>query len=138
MSTDESRIEKNGSLSLIRADESGSIALVFNKKERPLQDEDVRRAVSYAVSSERLMAALYGDGIYTTSSLYMEAWQKEWNTSSLNPYEEENREKALELLEGKGKIKLRILSSSLSNLDRLASSLRDELEHRDRVHSDYS
>lgn len=128
MSTDESRIEKNGSLSLIRADESGSIALVFNKKEGPLQDEDVRRAVSYAVSSERLMAALYGDGIYTTSSLYMEAWQKEWNTSSLNPYEEENREKALELLEGKGKIKLRILSSSLSNLDRLASSLRDELE----------
>lgn len=128
MSTDESRVEKNENLSIIRGDESGSIALVFNKNEGPLQDVDVRRAVSYAISSDDLMASCYGDGIYTVSSLYMESWQKEWNTTSLNPYEEENREKALELLEGKGKIKLRILSSSLSNLDRIASVLRDELE----------
>lgn len=128
MSTDESRIEKNKDLDLIRADESGSIALVFNKKEGPLQSVDIRRAVSYALSSEDLMAACYGEGIYTTSSLYMEAWQKEWNTTEVNPYEEENRNKALEKLEGKGKIKIRILSSSLSNLDRIASVLRDELE----------
>ncbi len=128
MSTDESRIEKNEDLRIVRADESGSIALVFNRKDGPLEDVEIRRAVSYAVSSENLMAACYGGGIYTTSSLYMEAWQKEWNTSSLNQYEEENRDKALELLEGKGKIKLRILSSSLSNLDRIASVLRDELE----------
>ncbi len=128
MSTDESRIEKNEDLCLIRADESGSIALVYNKKDGPLQDVEIREAVSYAISSENLMAALYGEGIYTTSSLYMEAWQKEWNTEAVNPYEEENRETALELLEGKGEIKIRILSSSLSNLDRIASVLRDELE----------
>ena len=128
MSTDEERIEKNDSLSLITGEESGSIALVFNKKEGPLAESDIRKAVSYAVSSEDLMAACYGRSGYTTSSLYMESWQKEWLCDEENPYREQNTKKAEEILAGKGKIKLRILSSNLSNLDRIAAVLKEELE----------
>lgn len=129
MNTDRKRIENNAGLSLITADESGSVALVFNKKEGPLVDVDVRRAVSYAVSSSSLMAACYGDDGYSTSSSYMESWQKEWQTDYSSPYEKQDRKKAEELLSGKGKISLRILSSNLSNLDRIASVLKEELEN---------
>ena len=128
MSTDEDRIEKNGKLSLITAEESGSIALVFNKKEGPLCDPDVRKAVSYAVSSSSLMAACYGDRGYTTSSLYMESWQSEWNADDDNPYSGQDTEKAETLLSDKGAVKVRILSSNVSNLDRIASVLKEELE----------
>ncbi len=129
MSTDEERIEKNPSINLISGEESGSIALVFNKKEGPLCDSDVRKAVSYALSSESLMAACYGKKGYTTSSLYMESWQSEWLCDEENPYYEQNKEKAEKLLSGKGKVRLRILSSNLSNLERIASELKEELEN---------
>lgn len=128
MSTDEDRIQRNEKLNLFSGDESGSIALVFNKKEGPLADKTIRRAVSYAISSSTLMASCYGDRGYTTSSLYMESWQKEWACSAENEYEAQNTEKAKELLSDRGKIRLRILSSNLSNLDRIAAVLKDELE----------
>lgn len=128
MSTDFERLRKNGKISLIEGDESGSIALVFNKKDGVMTDGDVRKAVSFALDSSLLMASCYGREGYTLSSSYMESFQSKWLEDGGNPYSEFDRESAVELLEEKGKIRVRILTSSLSNLDRIAAEVKEELE----------
>ncbi len=129
MTADFSRIEKNNKLSLLSGDESGSITLVYNKKEGPLSSERVRQAVSYALSSEMLMASCYGmDGLWDTSSNYMECHQKEWSVIDDNPYRERNPDKAEELLNGEDVTKIRVLTSNLSNLDKIALVIKENLE----------
>lgn len=128
MSSDFHRLEENGDIRLIHDDGSGSIALVFNKKEGVMKDREIRRAVSYALSSDLLMASCYGTSSYTTDSSYMEKRQKEWNVSSPGPFEVRNREEAMRILEDRNVGTIRILSSNLSNLDRIAAVLKEQLE----------
>ncbi len=128
MSTDFERLEKNGKTALIKGDESGSIALVYNKKEGVMTDVDIRRAVSYALDSSLLMASCYGNKGYTLSSSYMESFQEMWLEEDDNDYSSPSPEKALSLLEGREKIKIRVLTSTLSNLDKIAVEVKEELE----------
>ena len=128
MSSDFSRISSSENLQLITGDESGSIVLVFNKKDGPFKSEKLRRAVSYALSSETLMAACYGVDGYSTSSEYMESQETMWLGESVNPYERQDIPTALSLLEGEDVPVLRILTSNLSNLDKIAFVLKEELE----------
>ena len=128
MSSDFSRISSNGNLRLIDGDESGSIVLVFNKKEGPFTSVKLRRAVSYALSSETLMAACYGSDGWNASSEYMESSETLWLGGKDNPYAKQDMEKAEELLEGENVPTLRILTSNISNLDRIAVVVKEELE----------
>lgn len=127
MSSDFERIEKNEGIRLIEGDESGSIALVFNKKEGPFRDKSIREAVSLALSSEVLMAACYGDSGYSVSSDYMESNQKSWLSDLSNRYEERDIEEAKEILASSSNLKIRILTSNLSNLDKIAVAVKEEL-----------
>ncbi len=129
MSPDFQRIEADESLTLIDGDESGSIVLVFNKKEGPLTSVKLRRALSYALSSETLMAACYGSDGWSSFSGYMESSETLWSGGEENPYRVQDTEKAEELLEGEEVPPLRILTSNLSNLDRIAAVLKNELEN---------
>lgn len=127
MSSDLGRLESNEKVRLIEGDESGSIAIVFNKKEGPFKDKTIRQAVSLSLSSEELMAACYGNTGYSLSSDYMEECQKNWLSGITNVYAFYDAEKAQELLSGTEKVKLRILTSNLSNLDKIAIALKEEL-----------
>ncbi len=129
MSTDFERLEKNENIVLLDGDESGSIALVYNKKEGVMADGDVRKAVSLALDSSLLMAACYGKSGYTLSSSYMESFQKDWLENEENPYSSYEPESARSLIDGKGKIKVRVLTSSLSNLDKIATVVKENLEN---------
>ncbi len=128
MSSDVTRLEKNESIRLIEGDESGSIAIVFNKKEGPFQDKSIRQAVSLSLSSEELMSACYGDSGYSLNSDYMESSQKNWLSDSPNDYAVRDTSKARELLSGNENLRVRILTSNLSNLDKIAVAVKEELE----------
>ena len=128
MSTDRERIENNSNLILLDGDESGSIALVFNKKEGSTKDNEIREAIALSLDSKTLMEACYGKVGYSLHSDYMEAWQGDWRVSSPDPYSVLDMERAKKLIEGKENLKIRILTSNLSNLDKIAIVAKEELE----------
>lgn len=128
MSTDRARIENNSNLILLDGDESGSIALVFNKKEGSAKDIEIREAIALSLDSKTLMEACYGKYGYSLHSDYMEAWQGDWIVSSSDPYSGLDIERAKKLIEGKENLKIRILTSNLSNLDKIAVAAKEELE----------
>lgn len=127
MASDYARLEKNDGITLFNQDESGSIALVYNKREGVMRDKNIRDAVSYALESNMLMAACYGGRGYNTSSSFMETSQTEWNAEGESKFKEENREKAEEILSEYETVKIRILTSNLSNLDKIAVAVKEEL-----------
>ncbi len=128
MSSDWELLARRDDITLINGDESGSIALVYNKASGIMTNKDVRDAVSYALSSDLLMAACYGKTGYNTSSLYMEKSQEEWKVDGESRYKEENKEKAQEILSSLSDVKVRILTSNLSNLDKIAIAAKEALE----------
>lgn len=124
MADDRNRIQNNAKLTLLDGDESGLIALVFNKKQGPMVNKTMRQAVSYAFDAKELMRSCYGDYGYAIHSDYMEKEQLFWKTEGKNPYETYETEKAKKLLEAAGYQgeTIRILTSNLSNLDRIAEA----------------
>lgn len=128
MSTDRKRVEERDDLVIIEGDESGSIALVFNKKEGICSSLEIRKAISFSLDSRTLMVALYGSYGFNLHSDYMEQWQKEWRVDEKNEYDEQNIKKAEEIVEKQDNKTIRILSSSLSNFDRMAMAVKEELE----------
>lgn len=117
-------------ISVHQGGESGSIALVFNKKEGPGSDPDFRKAVSLALDKESLMKACYGETGYSIHSDYMEKEQSIWKTDASDPYADKDIEKARRYLAASsydGR-KFRILTSNLSNLDKIAVAMASELE----------
>ena len=128
-SDDVPSLEKNSSIELHEGGETGSIVIVFNKKEGISRDQDFRRAISLLIDREELMRSCYGDYGFSLHSDYME--NGKWSVdSSLDVYGREDEELATKFLdassyEGKG---VRILSSNLSNIDKIAITLSSELE----------
>ena len=113
---------ENEGIRLIEGDESGSIALVLNKREGIFSDLDNRRSLSLMIDRNELMAACYGDYGYSVDSSYMEKGL--WHVDpSLDPYG--RKEEGIVLPEGE---RIRILSSNTSNLDKIAIALSSELE----------
>ncbi len=123
MSQDIPAFEKNGEIKLYGGDESGSIALVFNKR---TADPDLRKAVDLAIDPDSLMKACYGDYGYALHEDYMEKGP----FSVPDPGIERGVERAREFIEENDLAgrQVRILVSNLSNLDKIAVVLADELE----------
>lgn len=129
MSYDIPDLRKNGDVRLIGGEETGSIALVFNKKSGLGKELWFRKAVALAVDHDGLMRACYGDYGYNLHSDYMEDHQKLFDVQG-DPYCVQDKEAAARLLEENGYDSgvVRILSSNNSNLDRIALALKDMLE----------
>ncbi len=129
MSHDMPRLRKEESVSLVGGEESGAIALVFNKKSPLSSSLDFRRAVAYALDYEDLMRACYGDYGFNVHSDYMEKEQTLFSVEG-DPYLEQDVEKAKEALRNanyNGE-PFRILTSNLSNLDKIAVAAESMLE----------
>ncbi len=129
MSQDASAFEENPEIDLISSGESGMIALVFNKSRGLCVDEEFRRALSYLMDSENIMRACYGIRGYSTHADYMEAEQSGWISGKENPLKKIDLEKAEAILSSSydGSV-LRILTSNLSNMDKLALAVSQDLE----------
>ena len=120
----------NEDITIIQGGDSGSIAVLFNKKEGISADADFRRAVSLIADRDVLMKACYGDYGYDTETCYMEPDQAEWHVMASDPYGYEDDREGMRLLEESsydGRT-VRILTSNLSNLDKIALALSAELE----------
>lgn len=131
MSDDEERLSRNPDLVVSRGEEAGSVVLLFNKRDGIAKEQYIRSAVNTALDLDVLMAACYGNGGYVMHSDYMESGQKLWAVDRNDPrYDINDKEGARRILEENGYdgSAIRILSSNLSNLDRLAVALQSELE----------
>ena len=119
---------KDSGVDVIEGAESGSIGIVFNKREGIGCDAEFRKAVSLAVDSRKLMKACYGDYGWSIHSDYMEKEQP-FSVADGNPYEGQNTEQAAAALKKStyNGEKVRILTSNSSNMDKLAVSLADDL-----------
>ena len=114
-------------VNVISGTENGSIALLFNKKNGISSSHDFRKGVSLLINRDELMKACYGEYGYNIDSSYMEKNGIWYVDPSSDPYGEENREKAdTYLSEYKGQ-KVRILTSNLTGLDRIAVALFSQL-----------
>ena len=130
LSDDIPALEKVPGIELHQGDENGSIVLVFNKKEGISTDVSFRRAVSLLIDREELMRACYGSYGYSVRSAYMDGKDGIWSVNpDLDPYGMEDREEGLALLQDSyDGTTVRILSSNLTDLDRIAIALSSELE----------
>lgn len=126
---DRERILNNEELEIIEARETGSIALVFNKKNGVMTDKRMREAASLSFNNLQLMQACYGKGGFSLHSDYMEAWQDMWITGEENPYYKEDKEKARDIVNDyyTGET-ITILTSNLSSLDKIALKAKEDLE----------
>ena len=131
MSQDIPLFEKNGKTRLYGGEESGSIALVFNRR---TTDEAMREAVEKAIDPDSIMRACYGDYGYSIHKDYME---KGSPFSFMTPSSEQDVEKARSIIEENGLRgrKVRILTSNLSNLDKIGVELSEELKRCSPVSS---
>lgn len=130
MSDDRALVEGSSSLRIVEGEESGLIALVFNKNSGPMCSESLRKAVSLSLDPEELMKSCYGDYGWSLHSDYMEREMSAWSVVEDNPYYGLNGEKAAEQLSSsdyKGET-IRILTSNLSNLERIAYAAESEME----------
>ncbi len=131
MSDDVERLEKRDDLVVSRGDEAGSLVLLFNKREGLASNGYIRTAVNTAVDLDVVMAACYGDSGYVMHPDYMESSQVLWSvTDHDDRYDVGDKDAARRILEENGYdgTPLRILTSNLSNMDRSALALAQELE----------
>ena len=111
---------------LLQGEESGEIALVLNRTRGPMRSPELRRVLSVMLDRENLMRSCYGSSGYSLHSDYME--KSAWSVpDSLDPYGEGSSEPVPELLAEAGETKVKILTSNLSGLDRIALALSSEL-----------
>ena len=128
-SDDVQRLADSGA-SILQGGENGSIAIVFNKKEGVSTDRLFRQAVSLIVDRDTLMRSCYGDYGFSLHSDYMEKEQGIWLSASDDPYGYMDAEKGKAMLDlsSYDGSPVRILTSNLTNLDRIAVSLASCLE----------
>ena len=129
MSDDRALVEKDNSLTIVDGAESGLIALVFNKKEGPMTDKEIRKAASLSFDPEELMKSCYGEYGWSLHSDYMEKEMGGWCVDEVNPYYGRNKEEASKILSSlKEKPSIKILTSNLSNLEKIAYAAESEME----------
>lgn len=131
MSSDFERLKKNDDLVLSLGDEAGSFVLLFNKKGPLAKENYIRSVVNYALDLNGVMKSCYGDEGYTLNPSYMEEWQKIWLVDGIEEYYNINdKEKARKILAENGydDSVFTILTSNLSNMDKSALFIKDELE----------
>ena len=131
MSDDVRRLSHDEDLVVSLGDEAGSLVILFNKRQGPASRQYIRSAINTAVDLDVVMAACYGDSGYVMHPDYMESGQRLWHVSDEEPrYDIGDKEAAARMLEENGYdgTPVRILSSNLSNMDRSAIALAQELE----------
>ena len=131
MSDDVRRLSRDEDLVVSLGDEAGSLVILFNKRQGPASRQYIRSAINTAVDLDVVMAACYGDSGYVMHPDYMESGQRLWHVSDEEPrYDIGDKEAAARMLEENGYdgTPVRILSSNLSNMDRSAIALAQELE----------
>ncbi len=127
LSDDIPALSENDDIKLLQGDESGTIALVLNKRSGIFTDVEMRRALSLLIDRNELMSACYGDYGYSIDSAYMEKESPWYVSPEDDPYSIRDEQKGKEILSSyEGPI--RILSSNTSNLDKIAIALSSELE----------
>ena len=122
------KLSADDGIKLLEGDESGTIALVLNKREGVFSDVEARRAVSLLIDRNELMSACYGSYGYSIDSSYMEKESTWYVDPASDPYGIKDRTRGTELLSGSCDGPIRILSSNTSNLDKIAIALSSELE----------
>ncbi len=129
MSDDRVLIEKDENLETVDGEESGLIALVFNKKEGVFVSEELRKAAALSFDREELMKSCYGDYGWTLNSQYMEKETGFWSEELVDPTYLRDLETARTLLSSNydGR-EIKILTSNLSNLEKIAYAAESELE----------
>ena len=128
LSDDIPGLEADSGIRLLEGSETGSIAIVFNKKEGISTDQGFRRAVALAVDREALMRACYGEHGYSIHSDYME---HPWSVDpSLDAYGSMDLAESARYLRESGYSgeTVRILVSNLTDLDKIAVALAQSLE----------
>ena len=129
LSDDIPQLYENEDIALHQGGENGSIVLVFNKNKGISADLSFRRAVSLFLDRDELMKACYGDYGYSLHSDYMDS-SSSWRVYDADPYGYEDDEKGRAYLDSSsfnGET-VRILTSNLTNLDKIAVSLSSQLE----------
>jgi peptide/nickel transport system substrate-binding protein len=110
--------------------QAGTLAYVFNKKQGVAKNLYFRQAVNAAVNVEDILRATYGD-LYDVGSSYMDDTQPYWKSEAGSQnYNVKDPEKAKALLKqaGYNGEPFRVLVATLSNMDRGALVLEQELE----------
>lgn len=129
MSDDRSLVSNDGSLEIVDGEESGLIALVFNKKEGVFISQEMRRAASLSFNREELMKSCYGDYGWSLHSQYMEKDSVFWKENLEDSTYERDIEAAKSILENEyDGSEIKILTSNLSNLEKIAYAAESELK----------
>ncbi|MGN1163294.1 MAG: ABC transporter substrate-binding protein [Candidatus Ornithospirochaeta sp.] len=130
MSEDRAIVDKDSNLEIVEGDESGLIALVFNKKEGVMADLEIRKAASLSFDPDELMASCYGDYGYSLHSDYMDHPSISFEVEDTSEWYGRNEEKASSILKGAeyNGDKIRILTSNLSNMEKIAYAAESEME----------
>ena len=110
-------------------EESGVIALVFNKKEGVFKSQEIREAAALSFDRKELMKSCYGDYGWSLDSQYMEKGSGFYITDIQDPTYERNVDKASDILSSLyDGTEIKILTSNLSNLEKIAYAAESELE----------
>ena len=129
MSDDRVLVEKDDSLEIVDGEESGLIALVFNKKDGVFKSKEMRKAASLTFNREELMKSCYGDYGWSLDSEYMEKESGFWSGELEDPTYKRDLESADSILsthyDGS---EIKILTSNLSNLEKIAYAMESEME----------
>ena len=129
MSDDRVLVEKDNSLEIIDGEESGLIALVFNKKEGVFKSQDMRKAASLSFNREELMKSCYGDYGWSLHSEYMEKESSFWSGELEDPTYKRDLKTAVSLVANNyDGSEIKILTSNLSNLEKIAYAAESELQ----------
>lgn len=124
-----SHIERIDGVTFFR-NQTGTLALIFNKKEGLGTNQYLRQAVNAALDSEELMMSYAGE-LFALGSSYMEDSQAFWvSHAGAENYNQKNPEKAKEFLEKAGYDgkPFTILASTLNGFDRTAIVVKYALE----------
>lgn len=122
-------VSKSSELSTFK-EQGGTVALVFNKKEGLAANQSLRQAVNAIANNDDLLKAAFGN-FYELGSCYMDSAQATWLTDAGSKnYNQKSATKAKDLLAKAGYTgqTFRILTANLSNMDKMAEILRQNLE----------
>ncbi len=130
MSYDVAAFEDNENIALLGEEETGSIALVFNKRSSLGSNSLFRKAVSLSLDFDALMKSCYGESGYVVDSNYMDSTEPLFRLSGDSIYSERDLERAKSLIKESGYNgeSFRILTSNLSNMDKIAVYMKSALQ----------
>ena len=106
---------------------TGTFVLLLNKAEGVLQNKTIRQALEIGLDKNRLMMSCYTPGSYELNLNYMQSTSKDFQVDlEYNQNDKQTAIKMIKTAKAEGST-IRVLSSNLSNMDKTAMVLKDEL-----------